>query len=244
MALPLSREVFNEFSQRFNLKITSVYAMTETFPVTVFTQHDPVEKGASAGKGRGLADIIVVDDEDQPLPEGKIGEICVRPREPWIMMLGYYNMPEATLRESRNLWFHTGDRAYIDADGYLFFVDRTKEAIRRRGENISAYEVELLVCKHPGVLEVAAIPLASELSEDDVMIYVVKRPGAEVTEQELIRFCNKTMAYFMIPRFIRFADVLPKTASEKVEKYKLRIMAEAERELLWDRERQGVTISR
>jgi crotonobetaine/carnitine-CoA ligase len=244
MALPLSREVFNEFSLRFNLSVTSVYAMTETFPVTVFTQGDPVEKGSSAGKGRGLADIIVVDDEDQPLPAGKIGEICVRPREPWIMMLGYFNMPEATLRESRNLWFHTGDRGYFDADGYLFFVDRTKETIRRRGENISAYEVELLVAKHPGVLEVAAIPLASELTEDDVMIYVVKRPGAEITEQELIRFCSQTMAYFMIPRFIRFADVLPKTASEKVEKYKLRIMAEAERELLWDRQREGVTISR
>jgi carnitine-CoA ligase len=244
MALPLSREVFNEFSRRFNLKVTSVYAMTETFPVTIFTHRDPVEKGSSAGKGRGLADIIIVDDEDQPLPAGKIGEICIRPREPWIMMLGYYNMPEATLRESRNFWFHTGDRCYIDADGYLFFVDRTKETIRRRGENISAYEVELLVAKHPGVLEVAAIPLASELTEDDVMIYVVKRPGAEIAEQELIRFCSETMPYFMIPRFIRFADVLPKTASEKVEKYKLRIMAEAERELLWDREREGVTISR
>ena len=123
-------------------------------------------------------------------------------------------------------------------------MDRTKEAIRRRGENISAYEVELLVSKHPGVLEVAAIPLASELSEDDVMIYVVKRPGAEITEEELIGFCSQTMAYFMVPRFIRFLDVLPKTASEKVEKYKLRIMAETERELLWDREREGITISR
>jgi carnitine-CoA ligase len=244
MALPLSREVFNEFSQRFNLKVTSVYAMTETFPVTIFTPCDPVEKGSSAGKARGLAEIIIVDDEDQPLPAGKVGEICVRPREPWIMMLGYYNMPEATLRESRNFWFHTGDRGYIDADGYLFFVDRTKEAIRRRGENISAYEVELLVSKHPGVLEVAAIPLTSELGEDDVMIYVVKKPGAEILEKELIGFCSQAMAYFMVPRFIRFVDVLPKTASEKVEKYKLRMMAEAERELLWDREREGVTISR
>jgi carnitine-CoA ligase len=244
MALPLSREVFNEFSQRFNLKVTSVYAMTETFPVTVFTPRDPVEKGSSAGKGRGLADMIITDEEDQALPSGKIGEICVRPREPWIMMLGYYNMPEATLRECRNLWFHTGDRGYIDGDGYLFFVDRTKETIRRRGENISAYEVEMLVAKHPGVLEVAAIPLASELSEDDVMIYVVKRPGAELTEQELIRFCSQTMAYFMVPRFIRFADALPKTASEKVEKYKLKTMAQAERERLWDREKESVNISR
>ena len=160
------------------------------------------------------------------------------------MMLGYYHMPEATLRECRNLWFHSGDRGYMDGDGYLFFVDRTKETIRRRGENISAYEVEMLVAKHPGVLEVAAIPLASELSEDDVMIYVVKGPGAELTEQELIRFCNQTMAYFMVPRFIRFADALPKTASEKIEKYKLKTMAQAERERLWDREKEGVNISR
>ena len=94
------------------------------------------------------------------------------------------------------------------------------------------------------MLEVAAIPLTSELSEDDVMIYVVKKPGAEISEKELIGFCSQAMAYFMVPRFIRFVDVLPKTASEKVEKYKLRMMAEAERELLWDREREGVTISR
>ncbi len=151
--------------------------MTETFAVTMFTPDDPPEKGASAGKPRGYADLAIIDDEDGPLPAGEVGEIVVRPREPGIIMLGYYKMPEATVRESRNLWFHTGDRGYLDEDGYLYFVDRKKEAIRRRGENISAYEVEMLVARHPQVLEVAAVPVASEMSEDEVMVYVVPRPG-------------------------------------------------------------------
>ena len=107
------------------------------------------------------------------------------------MMLGYYKMPEATLRESRNLWFHTGDRGYLDADGYLYFVDRKKEAIRRRGENIfPAYEVEILIAKHPQVLEVAAVAVSSELSEDEVMAYIVAKPGARPRHEEIIEFCS------------------------------------------------------
>src|SRR5262249_7604312 len=157
-------------------------------------------------------------------------------REPWIMMLGYYKMPEATVRDSRNLWFHTGDRGYLDEDGYLYFVDRKKEAIRRRGENISAYEVEMLAAKHPDVLEVAAVPIASEVGEDEVMLYVVPKPGCRPREDDIVRFCNAHMAYFMVPRFVAFIDALPKTASEKIEKYKLKSWAEARRGELWDRE--------
>lgn len=104
------------------------------------------------------------------------------------MMTGYYKMPEATLKEMRNLWFHTGDRGYLDKDGYLYFVDRKKETIRRRGENISAYEVELLVARHPKVLEVAAVSVVSEMSEDEVMVYVVLKPGGHLTPEELIHF--------------------------------------------------------
>jgi len=117
---------------------------------------------------------------------------------------------------------HTGDRGYLDEDGYLSFVDRKKEAIRRRGENISAYEVEMLVAKHPKVLEVAAIAVSSELSEDEVMVYIVPEPGEPPRHEEIIQFCSDNMAYFMVPRFVEFIDALPKTASEKIEKYKLR----------------------
>ena len=244
MVLPLTPDTYRAIRERFGVSVTSVYAMTETFPVTVFTQDDPAEKGASAGRARGLADIAILDEEDRALPPGTVGEIAVRPREPWIMMLGYHDMPEATLREYRNLWFHSGDRGTLDADGYLTFVDRRKEAIRRRGENISAYEVEMLVSRHPMVQEVAAVPIAAELGEDEVMIYVVPRPGETPTEVEIVRFCAGAMPYYMVPRFVAIIDALPKTASEKIEKYKLKAQAEARRAELWDRERAGIVLAR
>jgi crotonobetaine/carnitine-CoA ligase len=218
--------------------------MTETFAVTMFTPDDPETKGASAGRPRGLAEVQIVSDEDDPLPPGEVGEICVRPCEPGIIMSGYYKMPEATVRDTRNLWLHTGDRGRLDSDGYLYFVDRKKEAIRRRGENISAYEVEMLIARHPSVLEVAAVPVASELSEDEVMIYVVCRSGCQLSEEELVRFANQNMAHFMVPRFVHFIEALPKTASEKIEKYKLKTWAEENRLKLWDREAAGVKLER
>jgi crotonobetaine/carnitine-CoA ligase len=244
MMLPLTRETYREFADRFGVKITSLYAMTETFPVTMFTPDDPAEKRSSAGKPRGYADVQIIDDEDRPLPPDQLGEIVVRPREPWIMMLGYYKMPEATVRESRNLWFHTGDRGYLDKDGYLYFVDRKKEAIRRRGENISAFEVEMLIARHPQVLEVAAVPVASEMSEDEVMVFIVPRPGEQPAPEEIIAFCDRNMAYFMVPRFVEFIDALPKTASEKIEKYRLKAWAEERRAALWDREKAGIKLKR
>ncbi|TDR90417.1 AMP-binding protein [Enterovirga rhinocerotis] len=244
MVLPLSRESYRAVSERFGVQVTSLYAMTETFPTTMFVPGDPEAKGSSAGKPRGLAEIRIVDEDDRPLGVGETGEICVRPSEPWIMMSGYYRMAEATVRETRNLWLHTGDRAYLDEDGYLFFVDRKKEAIRRRGENISAYEVEMLVAKHPGVAEVAAIAVASELSEDEVMVFVVPAPENAPSEEELVHFCGRSMAHFMVPRFVHFIDALPKTASEKIEKYKLKSWAEANRASLWDREARGIALAR
>ena len=244
MLVPLSPDVYREVSERFGVQVTSLYAMTETFAVTMFTPDDPVSKGSSAGKPRGLSELLIVSDEDDPLPIGEVGEICVRPCEPGIVMSGYYKMPEATVRDTRNLWLHTGDRGRIDADGYLYFVDRKKEAIRRRGENISAYEVEMLIARHPSVLEVAAVPVTSELSEDEVMVYVVCRDGCTVSAEDLVRFANQNMAHFMVPRFVHFIDALPKTASEKIEKYKLKTWAEQNRQALWDREAVGLKLER
>jgi carnitine-CoA ligase len=244
MLVPLSPDVYREVSERFGVQVTSLYAMTETFAVTMFTPDDPVSKGSSAGKPRGLSELLIVSDDDDPLPVGEVGEICVRPCEPGIVMSGYYKMPEATVRDTRNLWLHTGDRGRVDEDGYLYFVDRKKEAIRRRGENISAYEVEMLIARHPSVLEVAAVPVTSELSEDEVMVYVVCRDGCSVSAEDLVRFANQNMAHFMVPRFVHFIDALPKTASEKIEKYKLKTWAEQNREALWDREAVGLKLER
>lgn len=244
MIVPLSPQTYRDFSDRFGVEVTSLYAMTETYAVTMFCPGDPEAKGSSAGRPRGLAELLIVSDEDDPLPVGEVGEICVRPTEPGIMMSGYYKMPEATVRDTRNLWLHTGDRGKLDADGYLYFVDRKKEAIRRRGENISAYEVEMILAKHPAALEVAAVPVASEMSEDEVMVYVVLKPGQAVSEEEIVRYANRNMAHFMVPRFVHFIDALPKTASEKIEKYKLKTWAEEHRASLWDREAKGIKLER
>jgi crotonobetaine/carnitine-CoA ligase len=244
MALPLSRETYRVFKHRYGIDITSLYAMTETFPATLFVPGDSEEKGASAGRASSYTELQILDENDIPLPAGQTGEICVRPREPWIMMLGYYNMPEATAGAMRNMWMHSGDRGYLDEDGYLYFVDRTKETIRRRGENISAYEVEMLAARHPDVREVAAVPVASDLSEDDVMIFVVLRDGADLTHAELIDHCAANMAYFMVPRYVHFVAAIPKTSSEKIEKYKLKQWAADHKAELWDRENEGITIAR
>jgi crotonobetaine/carnitine-CoA ligase len=244
MIVPLSRESYTAMNRRFGVEVTSLYAMTETFAVTMFVPGDPLTKGSSAGKPRGLAELQVVGDDDEPLPRGEVGEICVRPCEPGIIMSGYYKMPEATVRDTRDLWLHTGDRGWLDEDGYLYFVDRKKEAIRRRGENISAYEVEMLISRHPAVLEVAAVPVVSELSEDEVMVFVVCRDGHAVSPEELVGFANSNMAHFMVPRFVHFIDALPKTASQKIEKYKLKLWAEQNRSLLWDREKVGLKLER
>jgi crotonobetaine/carnitine-CoA ligase len=244
MIVPLSPQTYREVSDRFGVQVTSLYAMTETFAVTMFAPDDPEAKGASAGRPRGLAELQIVSDEDEPLPTGEVGEICVRPLERGIVMAGYYKMAEATVRDTRDLWLHTGDRGWLDEEGYLFFVDRKKESIRRRGENISAYEVEMLISRHPAVMEVAAVPVTSELSEDEVMVYVVCRDGHIISEEELVRFANRNMAHFMVPRFVRFIDALPKTPSEKIEKYKLKVWAEQNRQALWDREVVGLKLER
>ena len=244
MALPLSRETYRAFKDRYGIAITSLYAMTETFPSTLFVPGDPEEKGASAGKVAACTDLQILDENDLPLPPGQTGEICVRPREPWIMMLGYYDMPQATAGAMRNMWMHSGDRGYLDDDGYLYFVDRTKETIRRRGENISAYEVEMLAARHPDVQEVAAVPVASDLSEDDVVLFVKLREGSRLEHAGLIEFCAGNMAYFMVPRYVHFVDEIPKTSSEKIEKYKLKQWAAEHKAELWDREKAGISIAR
>ncbi|MDT7611871.1 MAG: carnitine-CoA ligase, partial [Pseudonocardiales bacterium] len=175
---------------------------------------------------------------------GEVGEICLRPNEPGSVMLGYYKMPDATTAAHTDGWFHTGDRGHLDADGYLYFSDRKKEAIRRRGENISAYEVEMVLCRHPAVLEAAAVPVPSELGEDDVMAYLVPAPDTPLDFAELIEFCAENMAYYMVPRYLEVIEALPKTPSEKIEKYKLKVDATERLAEFWDRDKAGITIRR
>jgi crotonobetaine/carnitine-CoA ligase len=245
LIVPTSQQLVERFESRFGIQVTSGFAATETFLVTVMPPDRPPDAPlGSAGRVSPAAELRIADEAGRELPAGTPGEILVRPTEPGIIMRGYHDMGEATQTVLRDLWFHTGDRGYLDDAGYLHFVDRIKEAIRRRGENISAHEVEYLVALHPRVLEVAAVPVPSDLSEDEVMVFVVPEPGETIDPAELIRSCSENMAYFMVPRFVKFVDALPKTPNERIEKYKLKAWAAEHRDELWDREAVGLEVKR
>jgi crotonobetaine/carnitine-CoA ligase len=201
-----------------------------------------MEKIGSVGKVAEGLELKIFDENDEELPPNQIGEIVVRPRRPHIIFECYYKMPEKTLEACRNLWFHTGDIGYLDEDGYLYFVDRKKDAIRRRGENISSFEVEKVINSHPSVAESAAIPVPSELGEDEVMVIVVLKEGATLTPEELLAHCEDRMPHFAVPRYVEFRDFLPKTLTERVEKYKLKEHGVTENP--WDREKAGYKLKR
>jgi crotonobetaine/carnitine-CoA ligase len=184
----------------------------------------------------------VVDDADNDLKDGEAGELIVRAEEPFSLASGYFAMAEKTVEAWRNLWLHTGDKVIREADGYYRFVDRMKDAIRRRGENISSYEVEQVLGSHPAVALAAVFPVSSELAEDEVMAAIVLKDGARASEEELVRFCENRMPYFAVPRFVELTDALPRTESGKVQKYKLRERGRTA--ATWDREAAGVVVKR
>jgi crotonobetaine/carnitine-CoA ligase len=182
----------------------------------------------------------VVDGNDIEVPQGEVGELILRASRPWEISPGYYRNPEATAAAWRNGWFHTGDAFKCDAAGNFFFVDRMKDAIRRRGENISSFEVEAEALGHPSVLEAAAIPVPSADSEDEVLLVVTAIAGRTIQPRELLRYLVPRMAHFMLPRYIRIVAEMPKTATAKIEKHRLR--AEGVTADTWDREAHGVTV--
>lgn len=233
-----------EFERRFGVRFISGYGLTDYQTPLAFTLNDPPSKLGSPGRPRIGFEVAIVDDDDFPLPAGEKGEIVIRCNIPWYPSIGYYKMPEKTIESMRNGWFHTGDRGYMDEDGYFWFVDRKKDAIRRRGENVSAFEVEQILLNHPAVADAAVFPMASELSEEEVACAVVAKPGQTIDEKDLIAYCVKSMSYFMVPRFVRVMDHLPMNLSQKVEKYKLQTEAAQNRELYWDREKAGIVVKR
>ncbi|WP_225027563.1 AMP-binding protein [Xinfangfangia pollutisoli] len=245
MVVPaLSAEVARPLTERFGVKITSLFAQTETFAVTLYGPDEGGLKLGSAGRVYPYVEVAILDEEDNRLPPGTTGEIALRPSLPGIMMTGYYGMPEATLEAMGTLWLHTGDRGYLDEDNYLYFVDRKKDAIRRRGENISAYELEMILSRHPSIRETAAVAVKSDLGEDDVLCFVVAAEDATIDFAEVIRFCDRNMPYFMVPRYLHVLEALPKTSSEKIEKYRLRDWANANLGSLWDREAAKIVLTR
>lgn len=164
----------------------------------------------------------------------------LRPKQPYVITTGYHKAPDATARCFRNLWFHTGDRVWRDEDGYFFFLDRMTDSIRRRGESISAFDLECEVNMHPAVLESAAIGVPSELEEEDVKLAVVVRPGARLDVEELVEFCQRQLPGYMVPRYIEFVDALPRTPTDKVAKYRLREQGDhGVTATTWDRQAQS-----
>jgi crotonobetaine/carnitine-CoA ligase len=221
-----------EFEKRFGLRIVEIYGSTE-LNIVCYNPWDHSKPG-SAGKAAPNFEVKIVDEDDCELPTGQVGEIVARPKEPFTISYGYYHRPDFTLQAWRNMWFHCGDRGYVDEDGYFFFVDRLKDVIRRKGENIPSEEVERQVNTHPEVLESAAIPVPAETAEDEVKIFVVRKPDSTVAPEELIEYLRGILPKFMIPRYVEYIDALPRTGSLKIEKFKLRELGFTDQ--TWDRE--------
>ncbi|MFK7831233.1 MAG: AMP-binding protein [Congregibacter sp.] len=233
-------EAASELHTRFGIDIYTIFNMTE-ISSPIVSDPNPTLRG-TCGKKRDGVDVRLVDENDCEVALGDTGEMLVRTDRPWGMNSGYYKNPEATAEAWRNGWFHTGDCFKLDETGHYYFVDRRKDAIRRRGENISSFEVEAEVVAYASVREAAAYGVPSELSEDDVMIAVAPVDGKSIDPEELTHFLIERMPYFMVPRYIRVLDELPKTPTAKVQKHVLR--GEAITEDTWDREAAGIRVRR
>jgi crotonobetaine/carnitine-CoA ligase len=233
-------DLFDAFEKRFGVTLLEGYGMSEIGIPLMNTLKERVP--GTCGKPRPDYVVKVVDDDYNEVGPNTPGEVLLRPQQPYCIFLEYYKMPDKTVEACRDLWFHTGDYLYYDDNGYFHFVDRKKDALRRRGENISSYEVEKAINNHPSVLESAAVAVKSDMGEDEVMIVITLKPGKKLSHEELMAHCEERMAYFMIPRYVRFMDEMPKTPTQRVQKNILRDQgATAD---TWDREQAGYKIKR
>ncbi|VTU33543.1 Long-chain-fatty-acid--CoA ligase [Variovorax sp. SRS16] len=237
LMIPLSVDT-EQFKARFGCTIYTAYNMTEI--------SSPLMSGAqpkvlgSCGRPRDGVEVRIVDGNDCEVARGEVGELIVRTDRPWALNHGYYRNAEATVEAWRNGWFHTGDAFRIDAEGNYHFVDRMKDAIRRRGENISSFEVEAEVSTFPGVQEAAAVAVPSEHGEDEVLVAVVAQSGASIDWALLVAHLVPRMPHYMVPRYFRAIEALPKTPTQKVQKHVLRrdgVTADT-----WDREAAGIRL--
>ncbi|MDM0044141.1 ATP-dependent acyl-CoA ligase [Variovorax dokdonensis] len=229
-----------EFQERTGVRLLEGYGSTETNFVIASRPDAP--RGGVMGWLQPGFEARVADAHDAELPDGQAGELLLRASEPFAFAAGYFNMPDKTVEAWRNLWFHTGDRVVREADGAFRFIDRMKDAIRRRGENISSFEVEQVLLSHARVATVAVYPVQSELAEDEVMAAVIVQPGgaaadAQALASELAAWCESRLPYFAIPRFIDIVDDLPRTENGKVQKFKLRERGVTP--TTWDRQPKG-----
>ncbi|MBP0614540.1 ATP-dependent acyl-CoA ligase [Jiella mangrovi] len=226
------------FHERFGFRLVEGYGSTETNFVIAGQPGEGVT--GAMGTLRPGFEAKVVDENDEALPAGEAGELILRADEPFAFSSGYFGMPDKTVEAWRNFWFHTGDRVVRNADGSFRFIDRMKDAIRRRGENISSFEVEQALLAHPAIATVAVFAVRAEMAEDEVMAAIVPATGSVIDPAELIAFCRSRLSYFAIPRFIDIVDSLPVTENGKVRKHAL-----SERGVsaaTFDREAHGIAV--
>jgi len=237
----MAEAIWEKFEHRFGVTYLAFYGLTETGCLCTYTPRTNKIKVGSIGLPVPYQRVEIVNDNDEILPPYAHGEIVIRPELPYSMMLRYHKNPEATLEAWRNLWFHTGDIAYRDEEGYFFFVGRRNYFIRCRGENVSAEEVEGVINTYQKVKESAVVGVPGEIGDEDIKAFVVPKEGP-ITPEEIVHWCEERLAYFKIPRYIEFLDELPLTAEvNRVERYKLK-----ERGIgnAWDRESAGYKIKR
>jgi crotonobetaine/carnitine-CoA ligase len=220
LGVPIPDDLYPAFETRFGMSLLPCFGTSES-NVVCYSTPGEVRRGSS-GRPVPEFEVAVVDDDGHPVAPGSKGEIVTRPLKPDSMMGGYYKQPELTAKVLRDLWYHTGDMGYLDADGYLFFVDRRKDAIRRRGENISSFEIERVVNANPAVLESVAVGVPSEHGEEEVKLAVVPMDGSSITAEEVWVYCDRELPSFMVPRYVEIRDSLPKTPTERVMKYVIR----------------------
>jgi crotonobetaine/carnitine-CoA ligase len=211
-----------EFKERFGVDIYEVYGISEAGVVSYPTDVTKVPPGSCGRPNTARFEIALVDEEDNPVPPGVVGEVIVRPHVPATSMVGYLGKPDKTADAFRNLWFHTGDRLYADEDGWLFFVDRAKDMIRRRSENISAYDIELVLNRYAPIAESAVIAVPSAFEDDEVKACLVMRDGVEFELDHFVQFCRSNLPKIMVPKYVEILTELPKTPNEKIAKYKLK----------------------
>jgi len=214
-----TREQLEMFEQRFSVKVLEAFAMTECIACTFNTIAN--RRIGSVGLPVPGYDVVILGQDDRPCSPGTVGEIAVRPPEPCGLFTGYLDDLAATVEAMRGGWFHTGDLGTWDADGYFYYLGRIKDAIRVRGENVSAVELECIADQHPDVEATAAVPVPSELGEDDILLYVELKPDRAPTTRSLFDHIAERAPAFMVPRYLRLVSRLPRTETEKVQKSSL-----------------------
>jgi carnitine-CoA ligase len=229
---PVPATIHREFERRYNCRVVTCYALSEATPITRGGLRDDYPLNSAGRINHDVFDVRLVDEDDNDVPPEAPGEIIVRPRRNLAMFSGYWRNPEATLDVMRNLWFHTGDLGRVDGDGWFYYEGRRKDALRRRGENVSAAELEDAIRQHPSVNDVAAVGVPSDVMEDDIMVYIELTAGAAADHEDIVKFCAERLPFFMVPRYVEIVEALPRNPIAKVEKYKLKARGTGSR--TWD----------